>query len=239
MSMLYSSDCYTIYFGNKAQAVPRALFSGVATQQELVTHPVLSKVKDMLGVTILVFAQQIHSARGYAVTSDTEYKFMFAQPEGDFLITNKPGVGLGIYTADCVPIVFYDQKQQCIGICHAGWVGSVQHVAVATLDALIHEYKCQVQDITVFFGPAARGCCYTVGPDCTQKIPQEYLRKSHTLYYCDLVEYNQAQLYTRGIERHNMHTQFALCTIENSTYCSYRRDKQTSMRQVTVIALRA
>ena len=239
--MLYSSDRCNVYFGDNTQAVSRTLFSGVTTQQELVAHPMLSRIKNMLGLHTLVFTQQIHSAYGYAITADTEHTFIHAQPEGDFLVTNRPGLGLGIYTADCVPIVFYDRKKHCIGICHAGWVGSVQQVAVAALDKLIHMYGCNVQDITVLFGPAARGCCYTVGPECRQRIPQEYLRKPDTSdnYYCDLVAYNQAQLYMRGIQESKSNTSFALCTIENKNFCSYRRDKQTAMRQVTVVALRA
>ena len=237
--MLYTSDRCVIYFGNKYCAVPRALFSGVTLQQELLAYGNVLQIKELLTIQALIAMQQVHGAQGYAVTSDTQHKFLDRQLEGDFLVTDMPALGLCVYTADCVPIVLYDPKKQCIGIIHAGWAGSVKQVASAALNKLVEQYKSDTRDIQVIFGPAARACCYQVGPEFKQLVPQQYIYKRDTGYYCDLVIYNAMQLQRKGIQKINSRESYAYCTICTRDFCSYRRDKLETMRQVTVVALKA
>lgn len=82
----------------------------------------------------LVTAEQIHSATVVTVTapfSDT------ARPQADGLVTDRPGLLLGILTADCAPVLFADQRAGVIGAAHAGWKGAIGGVTDATIAAMV------------------------------------------------------------------------------------------------------
>lgn len=74
---------------------------------------------------------QIHSA---AVVTLTEP--LRERPEGDALVTDRPGLALGVLTADCVPVLFADLDAGVVGAAHAGWKGALAGVTDATLDAM-------------------------------------------------------------------------------------------------------
>ncbi len=76
---------------------------------------------------------QIHSAK--VVTVDTAWDDD-NRPEADAMVTNKPGILLGVLGADCAPILFADDHAGVIGAAHAGWRGALAGVTDATLDAM-------------------------------------------------------------------------------------------------------
>lgn len=59
-----------------------------------------------------------------------------ARPRADAIVTDRPGLALGILTADCAPILFADVQAGVIGAAHAGWKGALAGVAAATVDAM-------------------------------------------------------------------------------------------------------
>ena len=61
---------------------------------------------------------------------------MDARPPADALVTDRPGLLLGILTADCVPVLFADADANVVGAAHAGWKGALAGVTDATLDAM-------------------------------------------------------------------------------------------------------
>lgn len=74
---------------------------------------------------------QIHSANVVTVTEPLRER-----PEGDALVTDRPGLALGVLTADCVPVLFTDLDAGVVGAAHAGWKGALAGVTDATLDAM-------------------------------------------------------------------------------------------------------
>jgi len=58
------------------------------------------------------------------------------RPHADALVTDKPGILLGILTADCAPVLFADREAGVIGAAHSGWRGAVAGVSEATIDAM-------------------------------------------------------------------------------------------------------
>ena len=81
----------------------------------------------------LVGAYQVHGAEVATVTQgwpDAE------RPRADALVTDRPGLALGILTADCAPVLFADAQAQVIGAAHAGWKGALAGVTDATLLAM-------------------------------------------------------------------------------------------------------
>ncbi|BAK68564.1 conserved hypothetical protein [Sphingobium sp. SYK-6] len=97
----------------------------------------------------LVTLHQVHSAD---VVTVTEAIPLDARPRADALVTDRPGLLLGILTADCVPILFADETGRVVGAAHAGWKGALTGVAEATLDAM------------VALGAAREGIACAIGP---------------------------------------------------------------------------
>lgn len=81
----------------------------------------------------LVTLHQVHSADTVAVTAPFAED---ARPHADALVTDRPGLLLGILTADCVPVLFADSAAGVIGAAHAGWKGAIGGVTDATLAAM-------------------------------------------------------------------------------------------------------
>jgi YfiH family protein len=81
----------------------------------------------------LVTLHQVHSAEALAVTAPFADD---ARPHADALVTDRPGLLLGILTADCVPVLLADAEAGVVGAAHAGWKGAISGVTDATIDAM-------------------------------------------------------------------------------------------------------
>ena len=67
----------------------------------------------------LILMNQTHSAKVVEIKKNNYYKKI----NSDAMITKVKGLVLGVVTADCVPVVIYDLKNQIVGCIHAGWKG--------------------------------------------------------------------------------------------------------------------
>ncbi len=81
----------------------------------------------------MVTVHQIHSP---VVVSVSEAVSLDARPQADAMVTDRPGLLLGILTADCVPVLFADNEAGIIGAAHAGWKGAISGVTDNTLTAM-------------------------------------------------------------------------------------------------------
>ena len=84
----------------------------------------------------LVTAYQVHGAAVVTVSTSCQLWTDDARPHADALVTDRPGLALGILTADCAPILLADAQAQVIGAAHAGWKGALAGVAEATVAAM-------------------------------------------------------------------------------------------------------
>jgi YfiH family protein len=82
----------------------------------------------------LVTVHQVHSAQAIAVSAPFADD---ARPHADALVTDRPGLLLGILTADCVPVLFADLAAGVVGAAHAGWKGAITGVTDATVTAMV------------------------------------------------------------------------------------------------------
>ena len=87
-----------------------------------------------------------------------------ARPRADAMVTDRPGLALGIITADCAPVLFADAEAGVIGGAHAGWRGAVAGVLEATLDAMERLGAARAR-IAAAIGPCIAQASYEVGPD--------------------------------------------------------------------------
>ncbi|MBA3676622.1 MAG: peptidoglycan editing factor PgeF [Sphingosinicella sp.] len=105
----------------------------------------------------LVTVYQVHSASVVPVTAPLDD----ARPHADALVTDRPGLALGILTADCVPILFADEAAGVIGAAHAGWKGALGGVIEATVEAM-EKLGAHRENIQAAVGPAIARKSYEV-----------------------------------------------------------------------------
>jgi hypothetical protein len=90
--------------------------------------------------------------------------------KADAILTDRPGVTLFMRFADCVPILLHDPVKQVAGLVHAGWLGTVQQVAVAAIQAMQACYGSRPQDILAGIGPSIAAHHYEVGPEVAAQV---------------------------------------------------------------------
>ncbi|MGQ0486034.1 MAG: peptidoglycan editing factor PgeF [Hyphomicrobiales bacterium] len=202
-------------------------------------------VAEALGVAEprLLTAHQHHSADAITVIEPWPAD---RRPMADAMVSNAPGLALGVLTADCAPILFADQEARVIGAAHAGWKGALAGVTGATLAAM-EALGARRARIVVAIGPAISQAAYEVGPE----FPERYLendarnarfftpsrRPHHSLF--DLPAYLAARLQAEGAgEVVNL----AICTFSDEQhFFSYRRTthrrERDYGRQISAIAI--
>lgn len=234
---------FSIFFGDRRQSIDPHDYR-LLTASSLCKKEPFSSLKDALQLSSFVFLHQVHKAEGYTVVTQSEAKTMPAfLKDGDYLITDQPTVGLALVTADCLPIVYVDPIKKVVAIAHAGWRGSVAGIATNVVAALQKQFGSVSQDIQVFFGPAAKQCCYEVDQPFLDKIgssnsAQEAVLKKNNCYYFDLSSYALSELVSFGLCRQQIVLNYNICTICTDIFCSYRRQKGIRDRQVTVVSLK-
>ncbi len=101
---------------------------------------------------------QIHSADVVRVLSAGAAN---ERPEGDALVTERPGILLGILTADCAPVLFADQEAGVVGAAHAGWKGAFAGVTDRTIAAM-EKLGARAERIHAAIGPCIAQKSYEV-----------------------------------------------------------------------------
>ena len=87
-----------------------------------------------------------------------------ALPKADGMVTDRPGLALGIATADCAPVLFADDRAGVIGACHSGWKGAIGGVVAATVAAM-EGLGADRSRIIAVLGPCIHQVSYEVGPE--------------------------------------------------------------------------
>lgn len=80
----------------------------------------------------------------------------------DALVTNLANVPLLLFFADCVPLLFADERQGVCAVAHAGWRGTVAQIGGKTVEAMLQSFGSRLEDIIAAIGPSIGQCCYEV-----------------------------------------------------------------------------
>ena len=165
--------------------------------------------------------------------------------EADALLTNIPNKPIGVFTADCLPILIYDPRQSVIGVIHAGRRGSEQGIVFKVVEEMDRAYGSKPEELVVGFGPAIGGCCYEVDESCILPFKKFSFDKESWCrpgasgkYFLDLIEVNKMQCERAGLHRGNIFpVNHCTCCSLSGMY-SYRREGETG-RILTAIMLRS
>ncbi len=109
----------------------------------------------------LLAARQVH---GIKVVQVHKPWSVDNAPEADALVTGERGIGLGVLTADCAPVLFAAKKERIIGAAHAGWKGALGGVLEATV-AEMQKLGAKPENIEAAIGPCIGPNSYEVKDD--------------------------------------------------------------------------
>ena len=115
-----------------------------------------------LGEADLLTVHQIHSRD--VLTVGAERWTSPGAPKADALVTDRPGVALGVMSADCAPVLFADSTARVIGAAHAGWKGALGGVTEATIEAM-EKLGAKRERVRAVVGPCIGRDSYEVGPE--------------------------------------------------------------------------
>lgn len=189
----------------------------------------------------LHFFNQVHGV-DVAVIDDKTYS---EEVVCDAAITNTKGVGLVVLTADCVPLIFFDNQLLVIGVAHAGWKGTLGDIAKHTVLKMSETYGSDPKNVIVGIGPCISKAVYEVGEEVSDLFraewySDEYLQKNpkSTKYHIDLQQINKTQLVKVGVLDSNIEI-IEKCTFSNpEKLFSARRDGLKSGRMGSYIGLK-
>jgi len=233
--VIYKTDKFTIFFGDAA--------SSIAMQEiaEQMAPQSLSTLFADLQTSQYIFLRQEHTDQGFILALDDQQS-QFFQMTGDFILTKKKNVGIGVVTADCLPIIVYDFFEHAAAIIHAGWRGLAADIFAKTVCAMQQEFDSKPENLKIYCGPSAGSCCYEVQADFYDHFKkyadheQYFIKKDKKLFF-DARQFIQLNARSLGIAAKNIYTTYNACTICNSLYCSYRREKENARRQISIISL--
>jgi YfiH family protein len=110
---------------------------------------------------VLVTLKQIHSNLTQRVGREDANRVLRA----DGMMTDDPGVMLGIQTADCVPVLVRDRRTGAVAAFHAGWRGTLKRIVEGGIGKMRLEFGSRPEDLEAAIGPAIGACCYAVGEE--------------------------------------------------------------------------
>jgi len=176
-----------------------------------------------------VYLDQIYDSQvGVASLSDAGSKMQGT----DGLITGGKNLFLFGRVADCLPILFYDLGNQVVGLCHAGWQGTIKKISLKMVQKLVKNFGTNPKDLIVAFGPSIGPCHYEVQDDVVSQFEKEFSKKSGVVQkrnektFVDLRQANLILLTQAGVLAVNIDSQ-SLCTFcHNDIFYSYRKEKE-------------
>ncbi len=101
------------------------------------------------------FLKQVHGADVIRATAGG------CVGNADVVMTDRPGLPIAVFSADCVPLLIYDPDGRRLAAAHAGWQGTAQSVARAAVEALV-EAGGRPEGFLAAVGPSIGPCCYEV-----------------------------------------------------------------------------
>lgn len=180
----------------------------------------------------LVLPHQVHGTAikavdddFFALTSEGRKRFV----EGiDGIMTDCKGVSIGVSTADCIPIILYDEAHHAAAAVHAGWRGTVKHIAGEAVNAMTLRYGTRPEQLKALIGPGISLKNFEVGDEVFDAFRHEgfdmnRIAVRYEKWHIDLPECNRLQLIETGVRAENI-TNSAICTYDNAAdYFSARR----------------
>ena len=157
--------------------------------------------------------------RGKGITKDRDYEGI------DALITDEEGLILSCFSADCVPILFYDPIHKAVGACHSGWRGTKGKILQNVVEEMRKHFSSNPAEVLIAIGPSICKEQYVVSEDLALSFLEDYpdvgenssspiQRISKDKFQLDLWDLNRRIALDSGIKEEHISIS-GYCTMEN------------------------
>jgi YfiH family protein len=165
--------------------------------------------------------------------------------EADAMITNAPGIAIGVETADCVPLLLYDPGVPAVAAVHAGWRSTVRKIVDKTVVSMGVEFGSCPQRIIAAIGPAIGPECYEVDEPVMAHVREAFsywqeiaVPRGNDRWGLDLVKANVRELLKMGLLEQNINA-LGLCTsCRRDLFYSFRAEGRTG-RMLSAVLIRS
>lgn len=235
-------NCISHAFFGKKSGESLNLFSSLNCSKyvgddELKVSKNLEIVSGFIRSSKLITLHQIHSNICVEVMENSE-----GDIDADALVTRAKNVAIGVLTADCAPILFYDSKENIVGAAHAGWRGAAFGIIESTIRKM-EDIGSNPKNIIVAIGPCIGKNSYEVDEEFMQNFHGKgdcFCLVNHKLHF-DLPKFCYKKLVECGLQKDNIDVLNIDTFADNENYFSYRFATKNSNgvcgRQISTICL--
>ena len=215
----------------------------------------MDSLKSLLGVGQVFMPHQVHGTEILQVKQTEPWKGMADDLEGvDALITDVTGVCIGVSTADCIPVLLYDEAHHAAAAIHAGWRGTVKRIAAKAVESMRDSFGTHPEELKAVIGPGISLEAFEVGDEVYDQFQEEGFPKERIArrypaklpsfggieggfkWHIDLPLCNLLQLEEAGVSQIELS---GICTWQQSDdYFSARKLGVNSGRILTGVVLR-
>ena len=192
-----------------------------------------------------VLSQQTHSENIRLVAEEDAGKGLFIPRDYtdiDALITDRPGLSLVVFSADCGTILLYDPVHHAIGAVHAGWRGAAMGLAAKTALKMHDTFGTEPKDILCAIGPAIGPCCFETDEDVPAAMrnalgheADPFMTRQDKKWHIDLKGINAHWLRRLGVEHIDICSHCTAC--RQDLYWSHRKMGSARGAQIALLAL--
>ncbi|MDF9823655.1 YfiH family protein [Breznakia sp. PF5-3] len=173
------SSIEELYAGTTIKDIEKSQNNNMALHTTEDSEAVIQNRKDLMEelnfeLERCVFANQTHSTNIHKVTREDIGAGAFSTKDEikncDALYTKEKNILLGVFTADCVPILIYDKGQNIVAAIHAGWKGTINELTKKMLDTLIYDEDSQPEELYAYIGPSIEFLNFEVSLEIAEKV---------------------------------------------------------------------
>jgi YfiH family protein len=183
-------------------------------------------VRQGLGPELPAFARQVHGARVLTTRSPG------LAGEADALLTDRPGLPLAVFTADCLGVVLYDPDGPRLAVIHAGWRGTAASAAGAAARVLAAAGG-RPERFLAAIGPSIGPCCYEADRPVIERLERAFgdgwrqwaAPRGPGRWMLDLWGANEAQLRSVGLRPEHIDNPRLCTACRQDLFFSYRRGR--------------
>ena len=196
--------------GGKSKGIYKSLNCGIGSKDkkrnvkknlEIIKRKMGKKTKNIFLV------HQIHSNKFIFI--DKNYKFKKEKIKADAIITNQEKLPIAVLTADCVPLLLFDNQKKMIAAIHAGWKGAFRGIIFKVIKFMLQK-GCKRENIIVAIGPSIAQKNYNVQKDFKNKFIKKhkknkiFFKNRNNQIYFDLPNYVKSQVKFNKINKIDM-----------------------------------
>jgi YfiH family protein len=207
----------------------------------------IKMLEKSLNIKYASAARQVHgdrvlvikgSGRGVKEEVNQEKLRKILNTDADALITNIPGLAVGVRVADCVGTVIVDPENKVVAAIHSGWRGVANRIVVKAVKTMKKEFGSKPAELIAAVSPAIGPCCYEIGDEVLKlkkhRVFSNIWKHKNGRVHMDLWQGVRNLLISQGVKENNIHI-CSMCTADNpELFYSHRRDKGKTGRMMAI-----